>query len=208
MFMKFSMVQSNLIALSVSLLFGATALAQTMTAGDFKIAKTKIKTEFSSEKTACASQAGNAKEICIAQAKGKEVTALAELDNSYKPTNKTHYKVQVAKAESTYDIAKQQCDDLSGNPKNVCIKEAKAAKVTAKADASVQLKSAAVTAKAKEKADSAQSAASSQKAEIRSDASADKRAAQFKVEKEKCDALAGTAKDKCLTDANARFGKP
>lgn len=205
--MKLSNARFNLIALSASLLFCTTAMAQTMTSGDYQIGKTKINTEYSAEKKACASMASNAKDICIAQAKGKEKIALAELTDSFKPTSKTHYKVLVAKAESTYDVAKQQCDDLSGNPKDVCIKEAKAAKVTAKADASVQLKTAAVSAKANEKSATAQSAASSEKAAIRSDASADKRAAQYKVEKEKCDALAGSVKDTCLTEAKTRFGK-
>ena len=37
-------------------------------------------------------------------------------------------------------MAKQKCDDLSGNPKDVCVKEAKAARTTAKADATVQMK--------------------------------------------------------------------
>lgn len=205
--MEISTAKFKLIAFSASLLFGATAMAQAMTVGDYQIGKTKIKAEYSAEKKACASMAGNAKDICVAQAKGKENIALAELSDSFKPTAKTHYKVLVAKAESTYDIAKQQCDDLSGNPKDVCVKEAKAALVTAKADASVQMKTAAVTAKTNEKSASAQSAASSEKAAIRSDASADKRAAQYKVEKEKCDALAGSAKDSCLTEAKARFGK-
>ena len=41
----------------------------------------------------------------------------------------------MAKAETTYAVAKERCDDLSGNPKDVCVKEAKAAEVKAKADA-------------------------------------------------------------------------
>ena len=43
--------------------------------------------------------------------------------------------------------------------------------------------------------------------EARSDAATDKSDAQYKVEKEKCDALAGAAKDNCLAQVKARFGK-
>ena len=35
-------------------------------------------------------------------------------------------KVLVAKAESAYAVAKERCDDKSGNAKDVCVKEAKA----------------------------------------------------------------------------------
>jgi hypothetical protein len=143
----------------------------------------------------------------VAQAKGKESVALAELDNSYKPTVKTLYKVRVAKAESVYDVAKQQCDDLAGNPKDVCVKEAKASLTAAKADANVQMKTTTATATATDKTAAAQAKASSEVKEVRTDAAADKRAAQYKVEKEKCDALAATAKDTCMTNAQKSYGK-
>jgi hypothetical protein len=32
-------------------------------------------------------------------------------------------------------VAKERCDDKSGNPKDICVEEAKAAQATAKADA-------------------------------------------------------------------------
>jgi len=43
--------------------------------------------------------------------------------------------------------------------------------------------------------------------EARNEAATDKTDAQYKVEKEKCEALAGAAKDNCLTQAKSRFGK-
>ena len=41
----------------------------------------------------------------------------------------------------------------------------------------------------------------------RQDAAADKRDAAYAVAKEKCDAFSSDAKDRCLTDAKARYGK-
>lgn len=190
--MNTPVVKISMLAFAASLLFGASAMAQTVSSNDYQAAKARIKVEYKAEKQTCASLASNAKDICVAQAKGKEDVAQAELDDSYKPTLKTHYKVRIAKAEATYAVAKQQCDDLAGNPKDVCIQEAKAAQTAAKADANVQMK----TAKA-----------SSNTADLRSDASAEKREAQYKVEKEKCDAFAASAKDNCLTEAKAHFGK-
>jgi hypothetical protein len=43
--------------------------------------------------------------------------------------------------------------------------------------------------------------------EARKDAASDKRDAEYAVAKEKCDVLAGTPKDACVTDAKMRYGK-
>lgn len=183
-------------AIAACMLLGTSAMAQPMSSTDFSAGETRIKSDYKVDKKACDALAGNAKDVCVAGAKGKEEVALAELDNSYKPTQKTQYNVSVAKAKATYDVAKEKCDDLSGNPKDVCEKEAKAALTTGKADATVQMKTAATNTNAK-----------SENKEVRADAAADKRAAQLKVAEEKCDALASTAKDTCLSAAKANFGK-
>jgi hypothetical protein len=184
------------VTIAACMLLGTSSIAQTMSSADFSAGKTRIKSDYTTSKKDCGAFAGNAKDICVADAKGKESVALAELDNSYKPTPKTLHKVSVAKGEAAYDVSKQKCDDLSGNPKDVCVKEAKAALVSAKADADVQMKTTA-----------ASTTASTEKKEVRADAAADKRAAELKVAQEKCDALASTTKDACMAAAQAKFGK-
>jgi len=184
------------VAMAACLFLGTSVMAQTMSSADFSAGETRIKSDYKVDKKACDALSGNAKDVCVAGAKGKEDVASAELDNSYKPTQKTQYKVSVAKAQATYDVAKEKCDDLSGNPKDVCVKEAKAALTAGKADATVQMKTAATNTTAK-----------SDNKEVRADAAADKRAAQLKVAEEKCDALASTAKDNCMSSAKANFGK-
>ena len=183
------------VAMASCLLFAGTAMAQ-MSPIDYKASKARIKDDYSTGKKNCNAQSGNARDICVAEAKGKESVALAELENSYKPTLKTQYKVRTEQAEATYDVAKQKCDDLSGNPKDVCVKEAKAARTAAKADAEVQMKTTKTNADAK-----------SDNKEVRTDAAADTRAADLKVAEEKCDALASSTKDACMADAKAKFGK-
>ncbi|MEO8755868.1 MAG: hypothetical protein ABI624_24660, partial [Casimicrobiaceae bacterium] len=103
---------------------------------------------------------------------------------------------RVARADATYDVAKEKCDDLAGNPKDVCVKEAKAAHVKSTADAKVD----------RVAADTHNTANDKTAAAMR-DASNDKRDADYKVAIEKCDAMAGTAKDGCVRDAKMRFGK-
>ena len=95
--------------------------------------------------------------------------ARAELESIYVATDKNRNKVLVVKADSAYAIAKERCDDKSGNDKDVCVKEAKAVQVKALADAKMGKQ---IGAARKEGAD-------------------DKRDADYKVAAEKCDAMAG-----------------
>ena len=111
------------------------AQAATTSKADYQSAKTRIKADYSADKTACGSQSGNAKDICVEQAKAKEKVALAEAEFSYSGKASDRTKVLVAKAESTHAVAKERCDDMAGNAKDVCVKEADAVKVKAVADA-------------------------------------------------------------------------
>ena len=42
--------------------------------------------------------------------------------------------------------------------------------------------------------------------EVKKDATAEKREADYKAAKERCDSLSGAAKDTCQKDAKAKFG--
>ncbi len=195
------------VALAVCFLSGTSVMAQTMSSSDFSANKSRIKAEYKADKKGCGSLTSNAKDICVAEAKGKEAVALAELDNGYKPTQKTVYNVSVAKGDAAYGVAKEKCDDLKGNPKDVCVKEAKAARTAVKADATAKMKTSAANTKANEKSADANATANSDKKDARADASADKRAAQLKVAQEKCDSLSSNAKDACLATAKSNYGK-
>jgi hypothetical protein len=152
--------------------------------------------QYKMDKDACSSRSGNAKDICLAEANGKEKVAKADAEAAYKNTPKVREDARVTRAEATYNVAKEKCDELAGNPKDVCVKEANAVLVKAKADAKVDR----IT------ADTLQDAAAKQ-ADARKEASADKRDADYKVAVEKCDALTGTAKDACISNAKAQYGK-
>ena len=184
------------LALAVGFAFGASALAQGMTKEDYQAGRQRIETDYKSAKANCASLSGNPNDICLAQARGGEKVAVAELDAGFKPTPTTRYKARVAKAEADYAVAKERCDEMAGNTKDVCVKESKAAQTTAVADAKAQMKTSEATDTANEKATDA-----------RKSAAEDKLEAQYAVAKEKCDVYAGGAKDVCLDRAKVRFGK-
>jgi len=153
-------------------------------------------TQYKADKDACSSRSGNAKDICLAEANGKEKVAKADAEAAYKNTPKALEDARVTRAEAAHSVAKEKCDDLSANSKDVCVKEADAALVKAKADAKVDR----VAADTKD--DSAM-----KQADARRQAAEDKRDADYKVAAEKCDALSGPAKNTCISDAKLRYGK-
>ncbi|HSW04615.1 hypothetical protein [Aquabacterium sp.] len=172
-------------ALIAAGLLAISAVQAQMPAADYKAAKDRISETYKTDKKACDQLSANAKDVCTEEAKGKEKIAKAELE--YQHTGKADdlRKVTLAKAEAAYEVAKEKCDDLAGNDKDVCKKEAKAAEVKAKADVKVS------------KVD----------ANARQDAAQDKRDADYKVALAKCDAMAGEAKVACVNSAKAQFGK-
>ena len=198
----------NHIALAIGLTFGASAFAaDTMTKPEFKDAKAKIEADYKAALVPCDTLAGNPKKICTVEAKGNKKMALANLDANNDPTTKNQQQASDAKAEATYDLAHQKCQEQTGNAKDVCIKEAKAAKVAAKADAKAQMKTAEANKDASKTMTNASNKANEKIVDARSDAATDKTDAQYKVEKEKCDAMTGAAKDTCQTQVKTRFGK-
>lgn len=95
------------------------------------------------------------------------------------------YSAAKDQADANYEAAKARCDTLSGNDKDVCIKEAKAGKTATKADAATVHKT----------------------TEAKKDARDEKLEAQYKVAKEKCDVLKGSEKDACQERAKATYAQ-
>jgi hypothetical protein len=179
----------NLMTVAVALLVVGVlplpAFAETISKADYAAGKTRIGAAYKADVSACESRAGNAKDVCLREAKGRQRVALAELEYTYTGKQADREKVRVVKAESAYAVAKERCDDLAGNAKDVCVKEAKAVEVKALADAKM----------------------GEEIGEARRDAAADKSDADYRVAVEKCDAYAGDAKSNCVAAAKTKFGK-
>ena len=173
-------------ALLLSSLLGAQALyAANISRPDYTAGKDRIAAAYKADKAACKPLAGNARDICNEEATAKEKVALAELEFAHTGTRKDQDHIVTVKADTAYAVAKERCDDLAGNAKDVCVKEAKAVQTKALADLKMGQKVGAA----------------------RSDAMADKRDADYKVAAEKCDMLAGDAKTSCVASAKSKFGK-
>jgi hypothetical protein len=180
---RFERSHSLLAALLLALPIAVSA--QAMSKPDHASAKTRISDTYKADKTACDAMSGNGKDVCVEQAKGKEKVAKAELEYAYTAKAADKNKVLVARAESTYAVAKERCDDQAGNAKDVCRSEAKAAETHALAEAKLGKE---VTA-------------------AKQEAGAEMREADYKVAAEKCDAMAGDAKASCIAAAKLKFGQ-
>jgi hypothetical protein len=183
------------------------ASAAPMTRMEYTSAKADIASQLKAAKLACESRTGNARDICSEEAKGAEKISLAELQMNYEPSTKHRYDLGVARAKAAFAVAKEKCDDQNGNPKDVCRKEADAAYTTAMAEAKLMEKTSLNNTKASAEISDAKTTAQDKNASAQKDASADIRDAEYKTASEKCDAFAGDAKARCVSEAKTRFGK-
>lgn len=198
---------STAIAVAIGIALSNSALAQALSKNDYKAGMDRIAAEYKTDKSNCSSFSGNANDVCMAEASGKEHIAKADLEARDKDTNDARYRALIVKAEADYAVAKEKCDDKAGNLKDVCVKEAKAAETTAKADAKSQMKVSDAKNKADRETNGARSEENHTSVDARRDADMAKRDANYAVAKEKCESLAGDAKDGCMNDAKTLHDK-
>ena len=188
-------MKTKLLILTAALSFTFAGSAMALTQGEYKAGMTKASADYKAGQTSCAALKANAKDICMSEAKGMERVAKAELEAQYKPSTKNTEKVALAKGNATYDTAKEKCDDLAGNTKDVCVKDAKAAHVKAKEDAKVAQVTSATSQNKNTKV-----------MDAKKDATVEKNEASYKAAVERCDALSGGSKDSCVSAAKTQFG--
>lgn len=169
---------------SSSLLLASSAIAASTEAkATYADANKMAGTNYKEAKAKCDGMTDTPKSICIAEAKAARTTMEANAKAEYKNTVKARTDARVDIAKANYDVSKAKCDALVDNAKDVCVKEAKAALVTAKGNA---------------KADKKVS-------DARTDAHDDKVKAEYKVELEKCEALTAEAKNTCVAAVKTKY---
>jgi hypothetical protein len=119
----------QLLATCVAAVMATSAFA--LTPAEHKAEKDRISADYKAAVAHCKTMNGNAKDVCEKEAKGHEKVALAELDYKKDASESNRYKAAKARADAGYDVATEKCDDQSGNAKDVCKKDAKAAHVKA-----------------------------------------------------------------------------
>jgi chromosome segregation ATPase len=86
----------------------------------------QIDQQHKAELAKCKDLKGNAKDVCKKEADGHKKVAKAEAELKEQDTPKNRLKVEEAKADAQYDVAKEKCDDQKGDAKSACKKAAKA----------------------------------------------------------------------------------
>jgi hypothetical protein len=151
----------------------------------YALSKDQAAAAYKTARARCDAITGNPHDVCVAEAKAARVRTEQEAGALYSNTLKAYTESRLRIAAANYDLDRTRCDALTGNDKDVCLSQAKATQVAARADA-----------KADKKA-----------IEARNDARDDKITAEYKVALEKCDAFAGAAKDQCVSAAKTQYGK-
>ncbi|WBS04707.1 hypothetical protein OU994_10700 [Pseudoduganella sp. SL102] len=108
--------------------------------------------------------------------------ACATAASAATPEAKALFEQARSAAAAEYKAVRERCNSLAGNPKDVCIAEAKAARVRAEADATAQFRNT-LRAYTKARIDIAN--------------------ADFALDRTRCAALAGNERDVCVERAKA-----
>ncbi|MBC3907133.1 hypothetical protein [Undibacterium umbellatum] len=159
--------------------FAATDVAK----ANFKATEERAEADFKVAKAKCDALKDNAKDICVEEAKVVRTRSKAVALVTYDNTAKNHTKAAIDVADAEYALAEEKCDDKSGNDKDVCKKEAKAAQKIAIADAKAGKKI----------------------FDAKVDAATTANDANYKVAIEKCDAMSGPSKDACVSTAKNQY---
>lgn len=175
------------VLLGVAVLAGGSAIAAPTAEAKaaYAQAKDRAQADYKLARAKCDAVTGNPKDVCKAEANAARVRTREEASALYKNTLKAFTSSRLKIADADYALDKAKCGALTGNDKDVCIKQAKATLIAAQADATADKKA----------------------IEARTDARDDKRTAEYKVALEKCDAYAGAAKDSCVSTAKSQYGK-
>jgi len=161
------------------------ALAADGAKASYKAAEDVADATYKADTAKCEDLSGNGKEVCIKQAKATREHTRQDAKAEYKNTPKALSDARKSEADADYAVAKEKCDALAGNAKDVCVKQAKADETNAVANANVQ----------------------KDVSKVKADAREERADARYKVALAKCDGLAGTAKEDCVTVAKAELNK-
>ena len=173
-----------------------TTASPPMSKDSYTLANENAEGQYMVDKGACSPLSGNAKDICAAEAKGKYNVAKAEAEAAHDNTPKARENARIAHAQANHDVAIQKCDALAGNPKDVCVKEAQAEFVKAKAHANVDR---VVT--------DTQKDAATKQADARKDANQTSATRTTRLRWEVPRHSQSAAKEACFSSARVQYGK-
>jgi hypothetical protein len=174
-------------ALCLGLGLGGVHLAQAaqLSQGQLKDVQAQAEARHDQAMAGCKALSGNAADICKAEADWQATRTVATAKAMHEGTPAAAFDARKAIAKAELKMADEKCDDLQGNPADVCHKQAEANYTVAMADAKARLKA----------------------KEAMAEAAEEKADAHYEAMKARCDALAGDAKDACIDRAKQMTGQ-
>ncbi len=106
------------------------AFAQNMDTAGYKQAHNKAEADYKTAKNQCKSLKDNAQDVCEEEAKVARARAEREAIAQYKNTPRDLDKANRKLADAEYELAKEKCDDLSGDAKDSCQNQARSTKAS------------------------------------------------------------------------------
>jgi hypothetical protein len=153
--------------------WNATAVEKMgQTKSEYNAVKARADADYNAARVRCKAISGNDRDVCVQQAKAARSKARADAKANFEGTGEAKLEAREEMIEADYKVAKEKCDSLAGDAKDVCVAEAKATHAKEKA-----------TLEANEKS----------------------MAADYKLAKERCSTLSGPARRSCLKEAKIKF---
>lgn len=96
------------------------------TKAEYNAAKARADADYNASRLHCKDFSGNDRDVCVEKAKATLTKATADVKANYEGTGEAKLEARKDIIEADYKVAKEKCDSLSGDAKNVCVAEAKA----------------------------------------------------------------------------------
>jgi hyperosmotically inducible protein len=109
-------------------LVSAFATAQTANNSAYKAAHDKAESTYKAAKKQCDKLKDNAEDVCTEEAKVARAQAERDAVAQHKNTGNELSSAERKLADAKYDLAKEKCDDLSGDSKDSCQAQARSMK--------------------------------------------------------------------------------
>lgn len=114
--------------LTLALISASFASAQSVDNAAYKAAHDNAETTYKAAKKQCNTMKDNAEDICEEEAKVARAQAERDAVAQHKNTGTELQKADRKLVDAKYDLAKEKCDDLSGNAKDSCQAQARSMK--------------------------------------------------------------------------------
>jgi hypothetical protein len=117
-----------------SLTISSVAAEKTeQTKATLNVARASADADYDASRVRCRELSGNDRDICVQTAKADRIKAKGGAKSKYEGTGEAKLEAREDAIDADFKVAKEKCDSLTGNAKDVCSADAKAAHTKAEA---------------------------------------------------------------------------